>query len=278
MKLGVSYIVFDGVELLEYSIKQIRKHVDYLQVIYQDKSWFGDPIKREDLLILQRLKNIGLIDDLTLFSSFNVFRDKSNNSIVNAKGYERAKRQAGLNSCLANKCSHFLCMDVDEFYIESEFKKAKDYIIEHKLHATSVKFINYVNIPTMHRGIDGSTVPFICQIHNKCLMGKKFFSKCDPTRGILHTGTVNGFHMFNHNDIKMHHMETIRKDIKLKYDSTTRSMFDRSKTNELVSNIKSVDENTLEFGFNRIIFPGTPKGKLYKVDNIFNIPYKEWQK
>ncbi len=277
MKLGVSYIVFDGIELLEHSIKQIRKHVDFLHVIYQEQSWFGKKLPSEDLAELKKLERAGLIDRLSLFSAFTPLRDTSNNSIVTAKSYERKKRQAGLDMCLREKCTHFLCMDVDEFYITEEFVKAKKIIKDKNLTATSVKFINYVNIPTRHRGMDGSTVPFICRINPTCKMDKRFFSRCDPTRGISNTGPKTSFYQFTHSEIKMHHMETVRKNLLLKYESTTRSIFNRGKTKQLISNIKSVNESTDEFSFEKIIFPGTPSVKLVTVPNQFNIPYKKWR-
>lgn len=34
-KLGITYSLFDGEELLKYSIKQIRKSADYINVVYQ---------------------------------------------------------------------------------------------------------------------------------------------------------------------------------------------------------------------------------------------------
>lgn len=276
MKLGVSYIVFDGTELLEHSIKQIRKHVDFIHVIYQEISWFGKKIPASDLAELKKLERAGLIDQLQLFSGFTPLIDTSNNSILTAKSYERKKRQAGLDACLREKCSHFLCMDVDEFYDSIEFANAYETIKTRNLTATSVKFINYVNIPTRHRGMDSNTVPFICRINPTCRMDKHFFTRCDPTRGISNTGPKTSFYEFSHSEIKMHHMETVRKDLRLKYESTTRSIFNRGKTDQLISNIKSVDEATHKFSFERIIFPGTPEVKLTTVPNIFNIPYEKW--
>ena len=69
MILGVSYSVFDGIELLESSIKQIRQHVDFIDVQYQLKSWFGKPIKLKDMQTLLDLQNRGLIDSLSLFNN-----------------------------------------------------------------------------------------------------------------------------------------------------------------------------------------------------------------
>ena len=42
MKLGVSYNLFDGEELLENSIKCIRDSVDHISVVYQSTSNFGE--------------------------------------------------------------------------------------------------------------------------------------------------------------------------------------------------------------------------------------------
>ena len=47
MKLGVSYNLWKGEELLKYSIKAIREHVDYIVVVYQNLSNFKQD--REDL-------------------------------------------------------------------------------------------------------------------------------------------------------------------------------------------------------------------------------------
>jgi hypothetical protein len=272
MKLGVSYIVFDGVELLEHSIKQIRRHVDFLQVIYQDQSWFGRSISPESVLELEKLKRKGLIDSLIKFTQFIPVQP---GAAFRSKTYERAKRQMGLQSCLTAGCTHYLCMDVDEFYIEEEFKSAKEIISVKGYTSTAVKFINYVNYPTLHRGYDSSSVPFICKIDLNSKMDSKFFIKCDPTRGIIPVGEST--HQFKGSEISMHHMETVRKDLRLKYESTTRALFIRSKTNELVSNIKSVREDTEVFGFNKIIYPKSSKVRLKKVDNIFNIPYERWK-
>ena len=56
MKLGVSYNVFDGEELLESSIKSIRSEVDYISVVYQTVSNFGNQCSEELIPLLNRLK------------------------------------------------------------------------------------------------------------------------------------------------------------------------------------------------------------------------------
>ena len=208
MKLSVSYIVFDGVELLEHSIRQIRKHANHISVIYQNFSWFGKNLSAADLIILKSLARSGQIDELILFSSFVPLRNKTQSSILTAKSYERAKRQVGLSAALRNSCTHYLCMDVDEFYTSDQFATAKNLIKTSGFESTAVRLINYVNIPTVHRGYDSTRVPFICKISNASKMSTSFFVKCDPTRGISPVSAKR--HEFAPNIITMHHMETVR--------------------------------------------------------------------
>jgi hypothetical protein len=276
MKLGVSYIVFDGVELLEHSIKQIRKHVDYIQVVYQTESWFGHPIKNEDLIILNSLKVSGLVDELSKFSNFTPLRDSLANSIAKAKTYEREKRYFGLKSAIKKGCTHYLCMDVDEFYIEEQFANAKSEVEKNDYGLTAARFINYVKLPTLHRGYDPSRVPFICKVDESSAMTSRFFVKCDPTRGIA--SNVKTTHEFDHEFITMHHMETVRKDLKIKYEATTRAIFKRASANTLIDSINRVSHKKPELDFNKIIFPSLGKIRLKSCENIFEIPYDEWKK
>jgi hypothetical protein len=81
MKLGVSYIIFDGVELLESSILQIRNQVDWISVIYQDRSWFGDRAPASIKVELNRLVSKGLIDELIPFTNFTPLVNRENVNI-----------------------------------------------------------------------------------------------------------------------------------------------------------------------------------------------------
>jgi hypothetical protein len=166
-------------------------------------------------------------------------------------------------------------MDIDEFYLNEEFKEAKRLIIDNGYTATSVSFINYVKTPTIHRGYDPNRVPFICKIDNHSQMVHKFFVRCDPTRGI--SNCLDKTIDFDRDIITMHHMETVRQNLTLKYLATTRGIFDRNRTSELVNIIEKVSHNDVAFDFNRIIFPGVINSKLTHCENIFNIPYENWK-
>ena len=107
-------------------------------------------------------------------------------------------------------------------------------------------------------------------------MSTSFFVKCDPTRGISPVSAKR--HEFAPNIITMHHMETVRKDILLKYDSTTRMIFNRERTRELINSIKSVNEKSKSVNFKKIIFPRLNQVTLTTCKNIFGIPYTTWKK
>ena len=162
-------------------------------------------------------------------------------------------------------------MDVDEFYVEEQFKNAKDTIEKKGYGLTAVKLINYVT-PTLHRGYGNVKVPFICKLHqNSRSTSDHFFVLCDPTRGISQPPEGES-HEFKEDAIVMHHMETVRKDLRLKYESTTRMNMDRERTGELMSLVRE-SEKTTEIDFKDIIFPGMGKVRLTPCENIFGIPF-----
>lgn len=274
MKVGAAYIVFDGTELLERSIDQIRQHVDFICVVYQRSSWFGKPVSGFDLGTVKSLRATEKIDRLVEFTAFRSLQDKSGISMRRAKSFERDKRQLGLRECITNGCTHFLCMDVDEFYDPTQFLAAKNKIIEHDYAQTACKFINYVNIPTVHRGYDSKRVPFICKVNSESQLGQEFFVKCDPTRGIK--PQVKPFVEFDASELTMHHMETVRMDLQAKYESTTRSNFKRERIRDLVVCVKEINESSSTVDFKRIIFPGLGPISLTKCANQFDIPYTKW--
>ena len=84
-KWGISYSVFDGEELLEASLKSVRRSADYINVVYQTVSWTGE--RRNDALpyFLKTLQDKGLIDELIFFAPD-----------VNKRAYVNEKRKRNL--------------------------------------------------------------------------------------------------------------------------------------------------------------------------------------
>lgn len=220
MKLGVSYNLYDGEELLEYSIKSIRSAVEYICVVYQDISNSGEMREESVLPMLEDFVKRGLVDQIVLYSPDLSKRREEN---------ELCKRMQGLEACKRAKCTHYLDMDVDEFYRTDELIKAKKWCFDNNIDVSAVSIIEYVKDP--HWRLVSNYMnppdnenytfyaPFICKIRGLC-WDSPFPCLVDPTRGLLRVGR---FYLFEKHTIAMHHMSTVRKDLKRKYRNSTLS-------------------------------------------------------
>ncbi len=113
---GASYSVFDGEELLESSLMSIRDETDYINVVYQRTSWYGNPCSDTLLDVLNACKANNLIDELIEYVP-----DLSKS----ARTQEREKRNVGLQHAIRAGCNFFMTMDCDEFYVKEELKKSQ---------------------------------------------------------------------------------------------------------------------------------------------------------
>ena len=205
MKLGVSYNVFDGEELLEKSILCIRKKVDFICIVYQSVSNYGE--ERSVLRpFLADLKHRGLID-----SVFHYTPKESGNRLVGEQN-EITKRNIGMNICRANDCTHHISMDCDEMYDEQEFENAKMFVSENNIDTSYVSYINYYKKPNLvltneRNGIYGY-VSFIVKIDTRFYGYGESAVLVDPTRRV----EPSKYHIFNRDEITMHHYSYIRKD------------------------------------------------------------------
>lgn len=276
MKLAVGYIVFDGLETLEQSIRSIRETVDLVIVSYQTISWGGTQCSPNLLPTLNKLKNDKLIDHLIHFTKFIPSKLVSPNEVMQAKRFELNKRQDCLNFAISNKCTHYLSMDADEFYREHEFIKAKEIIENENLDATAVEYINYVS-PTLHRGYARWKVPFIYRItiNSRHHVMQTHFSGIDPTRGLVDDGYVKT-KVLNRDDISMHHMEMVRNNLANKYYASSRFFPNRLDIPTLEEDInKARTTHKLSFSKSHLGDSSTPKEEveLIECENEFNISF-----
>ncbi len=250
MKLGVSYSVWDGEELLEYSIKSIRNQCEYINVVWQKKSWFGEPCNETLEPVLANLKEKGLIDELILFVP---------DTTLSAQQNELNKRNLGLEYVKKANCSHFLTMDADEFYEEKEFKKAKDFITKYKITHSICNLYSYSHINCRESHFLQMFVPFIHKINKKSKLELDACSPCpwvvDPTRQIPLSFFYKICVMSN---IVMHHYSGVRKDIAKKYRNSSATL-DETKQKAFLEWQKED------------IYKKISTGKGVWVDNIFNI-------
>ena len=264
MRLGVSYNLFDGEELLLASIKSIRANVDYICVVYQDISNSGIARNVSLSSYLERLKEVGLINEAIRYSP-NINEGRHEN--------EKIKRRLGMLACKKNRCTHFLDMDVDEFYRAGEFAQAKKFIEKNNIEVSAVSIIEYVKKP-IYRLVSnymfppGSEtyvfyVPFICKITSRRQSGL-FPCLVDPTRGFFRDGK---FFLFSKQDIAMHHMSTVRKDLYLKFQSSTLACHtDFQEVYNIIEDFEFCDDSRTCRGYD---FIGNHLVK--KVDNEFKI-------
>jgi len=213
MKLGVSYNLFDGEELLESSIKSIRDNVDYVSVVYQTVSNFGNPCDESLVPLLEDLKSKGLIDEL--------FEYRPN---INKGGHynEIRKRNIGLTLSEGDGCTHHMAMDSDEFYTDEQFKHMKNVIEDGNYDSSACQMTTYYKEPIYRLEPKEEyyvSLPFKIKQGIEYVIGHPFPVLVDPTRR-MEPGKCK---IFTRDEIEMHHMSYVRKNIRKKLQNSSAS-------------------------------------------------------
>lgn len=211
MKLGVAYNLFDGEELLEASIRSIRDEVDYITVIYQQISNHGDKLSEKVEPLLNKLLNEKLIDSIYLYTP-NLRKKAYENEVI--------KRNIGLKLAKKSKCTHFMTIDTDEFYDIDQFRKAKREIENNNFDGSVCHIVEYLREPIYQfEDMPDFYVPFIYKIRPfvRFKRNTKLDYKCDPTRRMKSKKLI----CFDKNDLVMHHMTLVRKDLKKKMSNSS---------------------------------------------------------
>jgi len=213
VKFAVSYSVWDGEELLAASIRQIRGQVDYINVVWQEKSWSGlqgNPNLKQELEKLQRQ---GLIDELIEYQSL----------CCNEVYQEPIKRQLGLDAAIRAGCNYFMTMDADEFYVVEQFDQAKKFMIERELDHGFVLMKVYGSSPRnqwIYNELAPNQVPFFTRVGlgSKISVDRKYPYIADPSRQILMPTNAK---IMLIPGIAMHHMTYIRKNLVQKLEASS---------------------------------------------------------
>ncbi len=241
MRLAAIYNAWDGIELLRGSMDCLRYHVDSFIIVWQSVSNFGefyDPIR-----------------DIDLTGFRNVVMIKYDPVGINGGLNERNKRNIGLQEAKNQKCTHFLHIDVDEYY--QDFGAAKDLYLRSGHNGSVCQLYTYFKLPTLRFDTpDNYYVPFIHKLLPGSEVGfKRYPFYVDPTRKVNETDVVCL------PDIYMQHFSWVRKDIGRKIRNSS------ARDNIMVS--------TLEADYNSYLSEGSFVNgygkKLISVDNNFNI-------
>ena len=201
MKLGISYNLFDGEELLEPSIKSIRDNVDYISVVYQTVSNFGNPCDEGLVPLLEGLVSEGLVDE--------IFEYRPN---INKGGHynEIRKRNLGLTFSESADCTHHMAMDSDEFYTDEQFKFMKQTMLDGNYDSSACQMTTYYKDSTYRLDPKEDyyvSLPFKIEQGKDYVIGCPFPVLVDPTRRMK----TSNCRIFTREEIEMHHMSYVRK-------------------------------------------------------------------
>lgn len=257
MKLGISYNIWDGEELLEGSIKQVRNLVDYISVVYQTTSNFGNTCNPELVPLLERLKSERLIDELFEYSPK-----------VNKGGHsnETHKRNIGLALSQGAGCTHHMSMDSDEYYLPSEFEYLKNKMIEGDYDSS------YCQMQTYYKSWEYSLNPpeeyyvsliFKIKQDSSYIIGTPAPVLVDPTRRMAPS---NNPLILKRGEIQMHHGSYIRDNIQTKLTNSSASVNFNKDIDRIVEHY-----NTWSYP-NKVLWGGLPSTlhNVKQVKNLFN--------
>lgn len=267
-KLGVTYNVFNGEELLECSIKSIREQVDYVNIVWREySSWTLEKANEKLEPLLDRLKKEGLVDNIIKFT-FDKEKDKNYWQL-------RCKKQnLGIKDLKRNGCTHFMMMDADEFYNGDELKKAKQFIYDYNITHSACAVYDYRPLSVYRmRDVRDYSVGLIFKmtaLSRVVARGKINNSPCniDPHRTIPFIPFLHKFYYLNL--VSMHHMTGVRKDYSIKMRNTLSNHSEGGKQaikeyTELQARMeKMTEEEILSLGY-------------IKVEDQFNI-LETWKK
>jgi len=248
MKLAALYTIFDGLELLKGSIKQIENDVDVIIIGWQKVSnTFNESKEIEDYI-------------KTLPSNYVLIEYKPQSNMI-PNDNERMKHQQLLNKAKELECTHFMFLATDHYYKPKEFKKAKEKALDYDV--TTTKMFTYYKNPTWQlEPIEDYQMPFICKLYdNTKIDSNKYPVHTDPC---VRVNTCNNFYEFKEYEIMLHHYSVIRQDVELKFNNSAASI--RWSKKDIEQFIKEYNEAKINDSIS--YFKGR---KLIEVDNYFTL-------
>lgn len=209
MILSASINLFDGEELLDAKLRALRSEIDHISIVYQTRSYAGNPCSPLLLVILDNLLKQGLVDELLEYQF-------EPDPFANPQIFEADKRTRGLDLARKFGATHFITMDADEFILPEAMAYAKQQVIEHGYDATACKLIDYWVSPRYQ--VSGWAeawgeylyVPLIYKIRPDVAFTaekahENYYCVADTTRKL----PTQNPHRLDDNVI-MHHMTTVR--------------------------------------------------------------------
>jgi hypothetical protein len=256
MRLAAIYNTWSDWDFLRLSIEHHRSVFDNIILVASEKSNYGvtDPeFKAQWSLGIAGISHFQYEPDLKKPASEN----------------ETAKRNYGLNIARKSGCTHFICLDADEFYNLDEFNAEKEkFKFNHNLAGMVCRIQTYFGSPELTIGDEGTLGPFIHRITPGL---KHEFNRRYPfawSGGLrnrrLHidpTRSLNIYDGVEMSGITMHHYSWVRKDFQKKIrNSTARTNLENS---SILNDLALAKEDQMCNFYGKV---------LRRVPNYFGIP------
>ena len=200
MRLGVTYTVFSGLELLKPSIQNIRPFASHIVVVWSSVSSTGEKAVNYIKPLLDDLVKSKLVDELIEFDP------KITAKPIEMQDNCRMKREVGRLLCLKAGCTHHLIRDCDEFFDPDQFQSMLD--IFPTVDCTISRIREYVHHPTKRlKNLSGLHVPIVQNIKGKLHRFNIFKVTVDMGRTV---SNVESFRIFTSDEFVMHHFTFVR--------------------------------------------------------------------
>jgi hypothetical protein len=256
MKLAVCFTVFNGLELLVKSIEKIYPFADEIILCYQNISNKGNVCTNVDRVV----RTITGIDSKIHMVRFDPYLK------ISTKENERNKHQLMIDYAKDLKCTHFLMMATDHFYMPEEFEKAKRVCLEHDHDVTFTGMFTYYKYPTWQvTPVENYFMPFICKLTQDTQIKyvHSYPCKVDPSVQVL---PCKNWRIFDQSNIMLHHYSMIRTDIRNKFENAAASI--RWKQGDVERFIEEYENYDLRLNEGISYFGGR---KVKIVENYFNM-------
>lgn len=254
MKVIAMYSIFNGLELLEKSIKQIEPFVDKVILCYQHQSNNGLPMSQKDLDILNSA-NIQQYDLLC-------FEPKEH---LNAKANERLKYQLRLDYAKKYGFTHYITLACDHYYETEQLKKAFEIYNANPVDVTATWMYTYYKKPEWQlTPIEDYVMPFICKIYpsTEVTPNDNYPFKTDPSVRIK---PADSFYLYGQDELMLHHYSMVRGDILGKFKNSAARV---NIENRMQTHIEEWNNYSLADNKGITYFEGR---KIKRVKNQFNI-------
>jgi hypothetical protein len=227
MRLGAAYNVFDGLELLEGSIDSIRPVVDFVCAVYQTVSNTGQRATEDILTELERLRALGKIQEILLYTP----------TLGDPQFCEFRKRKSSLNLLRRAKCTHFMTIDVDEYYDSAQLDYAKMVMVQENLQTTACQTLTYYRSGEyIYDPPEEAYVPLIYKLDSREIVyGTAWPVMVDPTRR-MPPGKIK---LFERSQIQMHHFAYVRKDIRRKLSNSSSSFIFKNRLEDIAQHYEN---------------------------------------